>query len=137
MSMTKNLLKREGLAGLTTFCTLAYIIVVAPSFYVQAGASFNEAFTATCLVIIIGTLLLALFSNLPIVLAPGLSLIPYFCFEIIIRQGFSWHQGLAFVFIAGVLFFLFTITRLRKMIIAAIPRSLGLAISGGIGFFIA
>lgn len=134
--INKDLLKQEGLAGLTTFFTLAYIIIVAPSFYVQAGASFPAAFAATCIVTIVGTVLLALFSNLPIVVAPGLSLIPYFCFEVILQQGFNWYQGLAFVFIVGVLFTFITLTRLREMIIAAIPKSLGLGIAGGIGLFI-
>ena len=129
-------MKREILAGLTTFFTMAYIIIVAPTMYSQAGANFDQAFTATCLVTILATTLVALYSNLPIAVAPGLGLMSYFCVEVVGRLGFSWSAGLAAVFISGLLFMLITITRIRQFILNAIPHSMGLAVAAGIGFFI-
>ena len=128
--------KREILAGLTTFFTMAYIIIVAPTMYHQAGADFDAAFTATCIVTILATLLVAVYSNLPIGLAPGLGLMSYLCFEVVGRLGFTWHTGLAAVFISGLIFLVITITRIRQFILRAIPRSMGLAVAAGIGFFI-
>jgi AGZA family xanthine/uracil permease-like MFS transporter len=128
--------KREILAGLTTFFTMAYIIIVAPTMYHQAGANFDVAFTATCIVTVLATLLVALYSNLPIGMAPGLGLMSYLCFEVVGRLGFSWHMGLAAVFISGLVFMVITVTRIRQFILRAIPRSMGLAVAAGIGFFI-
>ncbi len=129
-------IKREILAGLTTFFTMAYIIIVAPTMYHQAGADFNTAFTATCLITVIATFLVAIYSNLPIGMAPGLGLMSYLCFEVVGRLGFSWHTGLAAVFISGLIFMVITVTRIRQFILRAIPRSMGLAVAAGIGFFI-
>ncbi len=130
------MLKREILAGLTTFFTMAYIIIVAPGMYHQAGANFDAAFTATCLVTAGATLLVALYANLPIGMAPGLGLMSYLCYEVVGRMGFSWHEGLVAVFISGLIFMVITLTRIRQMILRAIPHSLGLAVAAGIGFFI-
>lgn len=136
MQKIKPIFKRELLAGLTTFFTMAYIIIVAPSMYAAAGANFNDAFIATCLIIILATLVAGIFADLPIVLAPGLGLLSYFCFVVIEQLHFTWPQALAAVFVSGLIFMLITLTRIRQIILIAIPRSLGLAVAAGIGFFI-
>lgn len=133
---SKSLFKQEALAGLTTFFTMAYIVVVAPSMYSQVGIDFNSGFIATCLVTILTTIAVGIFADLPVAFAPGLGLMSYFCFVVIGQLGFTWHQALGAVFVSGLLFMVITLTKVRQFILAAIPRSLGLAVAAGIGFFI-
>ncbi len=136
LNLTKPLLKKEILAGLTTFFTMAYIVVVAPSMYAKAGLPFDTAFVAVCLITVFATLLVGLFADLPIAFAPGLGLMSYACFVVVGQLHFTWVQMLSAVLISGLLFMLITITRLRQFILEAIPKSLGLAIAAGVGFFI-
>lgn len=103
----------------------------------QAGMPYHAVFTATCLVVIIGSVLSALLANLPIAFAPGLGLLSFFSYVVVAQLHYSWQDGLGMVFVSGILFFVFTISRVRQMILAAIPSSLGSAIAAGIGFFIA
>ncbi len=128
--------RQEIIAGLTTFFTLAYIVIVAPNILASAGMSVHAAFVSTCVIAAIGSLLSGFIGNYPIALAPGLGLLSYFSFVVVGQLHYSWQQALGMVFISGVLFFLVTITRIRQVIIHAIPHSLGCCIASGIGVFI-
>lgn len=129
--------RTELVAGLTTFITMAYIIFVNPSILSQTGMDWGAVFTATILAAVIGTLIMGLVANVPYAQAPGMGLNAFFTFTVCFGMGFTWQQALAIVFICGLINVLITVTRVRKMIIKAIPESLQYAISGGIGLFIA
>ena len=127
----------EIIAGLTTFFTMAYIIVVNPSILSQAGMEWGAVFLATIISAIIGTLVMGLVANVPYAQAPGMGLNAFFVYTVCFQLGFSWQQALSMVFICGLVNILITVTKVRKHIIKAIPRSLQNAIGGGIGIFIA
>lgn len=127
----------EVLAGLTTFFTMAYILFVNPDMLQAAGIPYYAVFLATILASAIGTLVMGLFANVPYALAPGMGLNSFFTYYVVLQLGFTWQEGLAMVFVCGIVNILITITRLRKAIISAIPESLQHAIGGGIGIFIA
>jgi AGZA family xanthine/uracil permease-like MFS transporter len=129
--------RTEIIAGLTTFFTMAYIIFVNPSLLSQTGMDFNSVLLATCISAAIGTLLTAFMSNYPFAQAPGMGLNAFFVFTVIFAMGYTWQQGLAAVFISGIVFIVITLTGLRTAIVDAIPNSLKHAISAGIGLFIA
>nr|WP_281175583.1 NCS2 family permease [Roseomonas aerilata] len=129
--------RREVVAGLTTFLTMAYIIVVNPQIMSTAGIDAGAAFVATCLAAAIGCALMAFLANLPIALAPGMGLNAYFAFAVVAGMGISWQVALGAVFISGVLFFLVSIAGFREWLINGIPISLKLGIAAGIGFFLA
>ena len=129
--------KTEFFAGLTTFFTMAYIIFVNPTILGQTGMPKGGVYVATILAAVIGTLVMGLFANVPYAQAPGMGLNAFFTFTVVFGLGYSWQQALAMVFICGLINILITVTQVRKMIIKAIPESLQLAISGGIGLFIA
>jgi AGZA family xanthine/uracil permease-like MFS transporter len=128
---------REIIAGATTFFTMAYIIFVNPNILSQAGMPKQAVFLATCFAAIIGTLVMGLFANVPYAQAPGMGLNAFFVYTVCFGLGFSWQQALAMVFICGIINIIITVTKIRKLIIKAIPRSLQSAIGGGIGIFIA
>ncbi len=127
----------ELVAGLTTFFTMAYIIVVNPSILSQAGMEWGAVFLATIISAIIGTLIMGLVANVPYAQAPGMGLNAFFVFTVCFQLKFSWQQALSMVFICGLINILITVTKVRKHIIKAIPKSLQNAIGGGIGIFIA
>lgn len=127
----------EIVAGLTTFFAMAYIIVVNPTILNQAGMEWGAVFLATIIASVIGTLVMGLVANVPYVLAPGMGLNAFFVYTVCFALKFTWQQALSMVFICGVINILITVTRVRKSIIKAIPQSLQVAISGGIGIFIA
>lgn len=127
----------EVLAGITTFFTMAYIIAVNPSILSQAGMPWGAVFLATIIAAIIGTLVMGLFANVPYAQAPGMGLNAFFVFTVCFTLKFTWQQALSMVFLCGVINILITVTKVRKHIIRAIPKSLQNAISGGIGVFIA
>ena len=129
--------RREIVAGLTTFFTMAYIIFVNPSMLSSTGMSFEGVFVATCLSAAVGTLIMALFANVPYAVAPGMGLNALFAYTVCLAGGFSWKQALAMVFICGLINIVITITKLRKSIVKSIPESLQNAIGGGFGLFIA
>jgi len=129
--------KTEALAGLTTFLTMAYIIFVNPLILSQAGMDKGAVFVATILAATIGTFVMAFVANVPFAQAPGMGLNAFFTFTVVFGLGFTWQQALAMVFICGIINIFITVTKIRKMIIHAIPESLQYAISGGIGLFIA
>ncbi len=129
--------KTELLAGLTTFLTMAYIIIVNPNILSQTGMDRGAVFVATILAAAIGTFIMGFVANVPFAQAPGMGLNAFFTFTVVFGLGFSWQQALAMVFICGIINIIITVTSIRKMIIKAIPASLQYAISGGIGLFIA
>lgn len=129
--------RTEVVAGLTTFLTMAYIIFVNPDILSAAGMPKDSVFVATCLAAALGSLIMGLYANYPIALAPGMGLNAYFAFAVVQGMGFTWQAALGAVFISGMLFILISLFRIREWIINAIPRSLKFAISAGIGLFLA
>jgi AGZA family xanthine/uracil permease-like MFS transporter len=128
---------REIVAGLTTFFTMAYIIVVNPAILSDAGMEWGAVFLATIIAAAVGTLVMGLFANVPYALAPGMGLNAFFVYTVCFGLGFTWQHALSIVFICGIVNIIITVTKIRKHIIKAIPRSLQHAIGGGIGIFIA
>lgn len=129
--------RTEVMAGVTTFFTMVYIIMVNPSMLSQTGMPWGAVFLATIIASVIGTLVMGLFANVPYAQAPGMGLNAFFVFTVCFGLGFQWQEALAMVFLCGILNILITVTRIRKMIIEAIPPMLQHAIGGGIGVFIA
>lgn len=127
----------EVLAGLTTFFAMAYILFVNPAILSQTGIPYGAVFLATIFASTAGTLVMALFANVPYAQAPGMGLNAFFTYTVCFGLGFKWQQALAMVFICGIINILITVTKIRKSIIRAIPESLQHAIGGGIGIFIA
>ncbi|WP_188648561.1 NCS2 family permease [Marinithermofilum abyssi] len=129
--------KTEVLAGTTTFLTMAYVLLVNPYLLgKEAGMDFGAVFVATALASALGTLIMGLFANYPIALAPGMGLTAYFTYSVVLGMGIPWQTALGAVFISGVVFLILTATRLREQIINAIPIGLKHAVSAGIGLFI-
>ena len=127
----------EIIAGLTTFFTMSYIIFVNPAILSQTGIPWGAVFLATIIASAVGTLVMGLFANVPYALAPGMGLNAFFTYTVCFALGFTWQQALAMVFICGLINIALTVTKIRKVIITAIPRGLQSAIGGGIGIFIA
>lgn len=127
----------EIIAGLTTFFAMSYIIFVNPAILSQTGIPWGAVFLATVIASAIGTLVMGLFANVPYALAPGMGLNAFFTYTVCFALGFTWQQALSMVFICGIINIILTVTKIRKLIITAIPRSLQNAIGGGIGIFIA
>ncbi len=128
---------REVVAGLTTFAAMAYILAVNPAILKNAGMPEAALVTATASSAAVATILMALLTNFPLALAPGMGINAFFAFSICIGLGIPWQSALGLVFINGCLFLLFSVTGLRQRILAAIPYSMKTAISAGIGLFIA
>ena len=129
--------RREILAGFTTFISMAYILFVNPSVLGQTGMDKGAVFTATAIASAIGCILMGVLAKYPIATAPGLGVNAFFAYSVVIGMGIPWQTALAGVFVAPVIFLLITIFKLREMIIDAIPSDLKFAISSGIGLFIA
>lgn len=129
--------KQETLAGVTTFLSMAYILVVNPVILSQSGMDKGAVFTATALSAILGSLLIGLLANYPIGIAPSMGLNSFFTFSVCIGMGVKWEIALTGVFIAGVLFVLLSLFKIREKIINVIPTDLKYAIAAGIGFFVA
>lgn len=127
----------EIVAGMTTFFAMSYILFVNPDMLAMTGMDKGGVYLATIFASAIGTLVMALFANVPYAVAPGMGLNAFFTFTVCFLYKFTWQQALAMVFICGVINILITVTNVRKMIIAAIPEVLQHAIGGGIGAFIA
>ena len=133
----KTTFKTELMAGLTTFMTMAYILVVNPSILSTTGMDAGALLTATCIASALGTFFMAFFANYPFVLAPGMGLNAYFAFTICAQKGYSWHVALAAVFVEGIIFIILSAVNVREAIFNAIPKNLKAAVSVGIGLFIA
>ncbi|WP_342151577.1 NCS2 family permease [Methylorubrum sp. SB2] len=129
--------RTELLAGLTTFLTMAYIVFINPNILADAGMPKGAVFVATCLVAALGSLVMALYANYPIALAPGMGLNAYFAYVVVLQMGYTWQAALGAVFISGCLFLAVTLTGLRSVIVDGIPRSMRIAITVGIGLFLA
>ncbi|WP_048306996.1 NCS2 family permease [Halomonas sp. PR-M31] len=129
--------RTEIIAGITTFLTMAYIIFVNPSILAQAGMDSGAVFVATCLAAAIGCLIMGLWANYPIAMAPGMGLNAFFTFSVVLGMGYTWEAALGAVFLSGILFLLLSIFRVREWIINSIPMSLRLGIAAGIGLFLA
>jgi AGZA family xanthine/uracil permease-like MFS transporter len=129
--------KTEVVAGITTFMTMGYIIMVNPGILSATGMDFGALITATCLSTAFATIFMAFYANYPFALAPGMGLNAFFAFGVVLGMGISWEAALAAVFINGVIFLLLTLTTARESIFNAIPMNLKLATSVGIGLFIA
>ena len=129
-------LRTELVAGTTTFLTMVYVVFVNPQILGNAGMDKGAVFTATCIAAAVSTLVMALYANYPIALAPGMGLNAFFAFTVVLTMKYSWQQALAAVFCSGVIFFLISIFRIREYIINSIPRNLKLAISAGVGLFL-
>lgn len=128
--------RTEVMAGITTFLTMVYILIVNPALLSSIGIPFEQVFMATVISAVIGTLIMGLVAKYPIAIAPGMGLNAYFA-SVVGAQGLSYQTVFGTVFIAGLLFLLISVTSLRKMIIDAIPNSLKYGITSGIGLFIA
>lgn len=130
--------KTEVLAGITTFLTMVYIVVVNPVILSDAGVPFEQVFTATIVAAIVGTLWMAIFANYPIAIAPGMGLNAYFAYSVVGTHGnIDYQTAFAAVFIAGIIFIILSLTPFRSKLIEAIPDNLKYGITSGIGLFIA
>ena len=129
--------RKEIVAGITTFLTMAYIVVVNPSILSATGMDFGAVFVATCIAAAIGTLIMGLWANYPIALAPGMGLNAFFSFTVVGSMGYSWQVALGAVFLSGFIFFILSVVKVREWLINSIPMSLRFGISAGIGFFLA
>ena len=129
--------KTEVMAGITTFMTMAYILAVNPNILSASGMDRGSVFTATALSAFIATCLMALLSNYPFVLAPGMGLNAYFTYTVVLGMGYTWQQALAAVFAEGIIFILLSLTNVHEAIFNSIPMNLKHAVSVGIGLFIA
>ncbi len=128
--------QREIVAGCTTFLTMAYITFVNPSILSSTGMDFGAVFVATCLAAAFGTLVMGLYANYPIALAPGMGLNAFFTYGVVLGMGHTWQVALGVVFWSGVLFVALSLLPVREWIINSIPRTLKMAISAGIGLFL-
>ncbi len=129
--------KVEVLAGLTTFMTMAYILIVNPLILADAGMDFGAVFTATALSAAIATMVMAFLANLPFALAPGMGLNAFFAYAVVLGMGYSWEFALTAVFLEGIIFLILTAFNVREAIVNSIPQNIKKAISVGIGLFIA
>ena len=130
-------LATELTAGLSTFLTMAFILAVNPGILSEAGIDFDSAFIATIGASVLGTLIMGLYARWPVAVAPGMGLNAYFAYIVVLGYGLSWQQGLAAVFVAACAFFIFSASRLRSWLIGSIPSEMGVAITAGIGLFLA
>lgn len=139
LKAAKTTVKTEVMAGIATFLTMAYITIVNPLILSTdgTGMEFGAVFTATIIAAIVGTLIMGLWANWPIALAPGMGLNAFFTYGVIFGMGYTYQQALAAVFVAGVAFILLSVTPARKYLINAIPTSMKLGIGAGIGLFLA
>lgn len=136
LSENNTTVKRECLAGLTTFVSMAYILFVNPIILGDAGMDAGAVFTATALSAIIGCLLMGFLANYPIAIAPGLGDNAFFTYSVVLAMGIPWQQAMGGVFIASILFTLVSFFKIREIIIDAIPQDLKYAMAAGIGIFI-
>jgi AGZA family xanthine/uracil permease-like MFS transporter len=132
----KTNLKSEFLGGFTSFITMAYIIFVNPQIMSSTGMDQGAVFVGTCLAAALACFLMGLFANWPVGLAPGMGLNAFFTFTVVGEMGYPWEIALGAVFLAGILFFLMSITRLRSWMIESIPLNLRIAMGSGVGLFI-
>ena len=129
-------IKTEVMAGITTFMTMAYILAVNPIILGASGMDTGAIFTATALASAFATFCMALLANMPFVLSAGMGLNAYFAYTVVIGMGYTWQQALAAIFVEGIIFIFLSLVNIREAIFNAIPPSLKIAVSVGIGLFI-
>ena len=129
-------IRTEFIAGLTTFLTMVYIVFVNPAILGKTGMDTGAVFVATCVAAAVSTLVMALYANYPIALAPGMGINAFFAFTVVLTYKDTWQEALAAVFCSGVLFFLISVFRIRQYVIDSIPQNLKLAVSAGVGMFL-
>lgn len=137
---SKHSVKTEVMAGLTSFLTMAYILAVNPNIFsalASQGMDTNAVFTATIIASVIGTLVMAFYAKLPFGLAPGMGLNAFFVYTVCLTMGYTWQFALTAILLEGIIFIIMSITKVRALIVNAIPRQMKAAISVGIGVFIA
>lgn len=134
---TETNLKSETIGGITTFLTMAYALFLIPSVLAEAGMPQGSVFVATGLAAALGTLIMGIFANFPMGLAPGVGLNAFFAYSVCLGMGIKWEVALSGVLASGIIFLIISATGLREMIIKAIPTNLKFAVSAGIGLFIA
>jgi len=132
----KTSIKKEFVAGFTTFITMAYIIFVNPQIMAQSGMDQGAIFVGTCVAASVACIFMGLYANWPIGLAPGMGLNAFFTYTVVGEMGYSWETALGAVFLAGILFFIISVTNLRRWMIDSIPMNLRVAIGSGVGLFI-
>src|SRR5262249_11316290 len=137
LSENQTSIRQEMLGGLTTFVTMSYIIVVNPQLLAHTGMPAEGVLFATCISAAVATLVMGLYANYPIALAPGMSLNAYFTYSVCLAMHVPWRTALAVVFFSGVLFLVLTLTRVREQIVNGIPGCLKHSTAAGIGMFIA
>ena len=137
LSKNQTSIKTEAIAGLTTFITMCYIIIVNPSILSSTGMDYGAVFVATCITAAIGCLVMGLVANYPLALAPGMGLNAYFTYSVCLGMHVPWETALAAVFMSGIVFIVISLVRIRELIVNSIPMSLKFAIGGGIGLFLA
>jgi AGZA family xanthine/uracil permease-like MFS transporter len=136
LSSHNTSVKTELMAGITTFVTMSYIMFLNPMIMSKTGMPFDGLFLATCLGAAIATILMGLYANWPVGLAPGMGLNAFFTFTVVGSMGYSWEIALGSVFLSGVIFVLMSVTRLREWMLDSIPMSLRLAMTAGVGLFL-
>ncbi len=137
LSQRGTSVKTEVLAGITTFLTMAYIIVVNPAILSNTGMSFGGVLFATILVCAFSSIAMGLYADLPFALAPGMGINAFFTFTLVLGMGVSWETALGAVFVSGIIFIILSVTKVRTIIVKAIPASLRYAVAAGIGIFLA
>jgi AGZA family xanthine/uracil permease-like MFS transporter len=128
--------KQELLAGFTTFITMAYIIFVNPQMMSASGMDYGASFVGTCLAAALACIVMGLYSNWPVALAPGMGLNAFFTYTVVGEMGYSWEIALGAVFLAGILFVIMSVTPLRRWMLESIPLNLRIAMGSGVGLFI-
>ena len=136
LTENKTSIKKEFIAGFTTFITMAYIIFVNPQIMAQSGMDQGAIFVGTCVAASVACIFMGLYANWPIGLAPGMGLNAFFTYTVVGEMGYSWETALGAVFLAGILFFIISITNLLRWMIDSIPMNLRVAIGSGVGLFI-
>jgi AGZA family xanthine/uracil permease-like MFS transporter len=129
-------IRTEVIAGLTTFLTMVYIVVVNPAILGKTGMDTGAVFVATCVAAAVSTMVMALYANYPIALAPGMGVNAFFAFTVVLTYKYTWQQALAAVFCSGVIFFVISVFPIRKYVIDSIPRNLKFAVAAGVGLFL-
>ncbi|MGL6298854.1 MAG: solute carrier family 23 protein, partial [Methanobacteriaceae archaeon] len=129
--------KTETIAGFTTFFAMVYIIFANPNILAASGMPQTSAFVATILAAFIGTIIIALYANVPYGQAPGMGINAFFAYTVCLVMGFTWQEALAMVLICGIIGIIITLTGIRKALVTSFPKVLQSAIGGGIGLFIA
>ena len=130
-------IRTEGIAGFSTFLTMSFIIAVNPGILSDAGIDFAAAFMATIIATVIGTFIMGFYAGWPVAVAPGMGLNAFFTYVVVLGYGFTWEQGLTAVFVSSLLFFIFSLSKLRAWLLQSIPDALQAGITAGIGLFLA